>query len=121
MAKRTILIIEDDQSLVTLLSRALEANHFTVSLALDAESGFKKAKRRRPSLIILVVMLPGMDGFRCLQQLKQDPATKRIPVIILSNLGQSDEVRQALALGAADYLVKADCTIGQVIDTIKQY
>ena len=121
MVKRTVLIVEDDQSLVTLLSRALEANHFKVHLALDAERGFRDAKRQPPSLIILDVMLPGMDGFHCLEKLKSDPATKRIPVIILSNLGQSEEVQQALALGAADYVVKADFTIAQVIDKIKRY
>ena len=118
MKKPTILIIEDDQSLATLLNQALESNRFTVSMALDAETGFKKAKRLLPDVIILDIVLPGVNGFVCLEKLRQAAATKHIPVIILSNLGQGEEIRQGLALGAADYLVKADFTISEVTDKI---
>ena len=118
MAKIKILIIEDDQSLVRIIETALDAEKFEVILALEADEGLDKAILERPDLIVLDILLPGKSGFECLQNLKDNRQTKNIPVIILSNLGQDEEVRKGLQLGAVDYLVKADFKIDEIVAKI---
>ena len=118
MAKIKILIIEDDQSLVRIIESALDAEKFEVILALEADEGFDKAILEQPNLIVLDILLPGKSGFECLKNLKTNRRTKNIPVIVLSNLGQDEEVRKGLQLGAVDYLVKADFKIDEVVAKI---
>ena len=121
MAKKKILIIEDDQSLVNLIKRAVSQRQYEVFLALAANEGFDQALLQQPNLIILDILLPGQNGFECLQRLKEHPKTKTIPVIILSNLGQDEEIRLGLSLGAVDYLVKADFSIDEVVEKLEKY
>lgn len=118
MKKTKILIVEDDKSLVRIIERALDKEKFKIILALEAKEGLKKAIEEKPAVIVLDILLPGQSGFECLKSLKNNKATKNIPVIILSNLGQDEEIRKALKLGAIDYLVKADFSIYDVIDKI---
>ena len=121
MAKKTILIIEDDESLVKLVQRAIGSHKYQVRLALEANEGFDQALRQKPDLILLDILLPGQNGFECLQRLKEHPQTKEIPVIILSNLGQAEEIRRGLSLGAIDYLVKADFSIDEVVEKLEKH
>jgi len=79
-----------------------------------------KAKEELPQLILLDLILPGIDGFEVLKQIKEDSQINKIPVIILSNLGQQEEVEKGLKLGAADYLVKAHFTPDEIIGKIKE-
>lgn len=116
--KTKILIIEDDQSLVKIISEALDSEKFEVILALEAEEGINKAISESPAVIVLDILLPGKSGFACLKKLKKIKETRRIPVIILSNLGQEEEIRNGMKLGAVDYLVKTDFTINEVADKI---
>lgn len=118
MKKAKILIIEDDESLVKLIEGSINRNEFSVSLALETDEGLDKAILEQPDVIVLDIMLPGKSGFECLKQLKSHAKTQDIPVIILSNLGQDEEVREGLGLGAVDYLVKADFTIDEVVTKI---
>src|SRR6056297_625974 len=106
MAKK-ILIIEDDKFLRQLVSRKLSKQDFEIAEAVDGEQGLEKAKEEKPDLILLDLILPGMDGFEVLSELKEDPELSSIPVVILSNLGQKDEIEKGLQMGAEDYLVKA--------------
>ncbi|MAF14169.1 MAG: response regulator [Parcubacteria group bacterium] len=121
MKKVKILIIEDDKSLVRIIEEALDIDKFKVVLALSADEGLDKAFLEKPDLIVLDIMLPGQSGFNCLKKLKENKKTKNIPVIILSNLGQDEEIRQGQKLGAIDYLVKADFTIDEIINKIVKY
>ena len=116
--KKKILIIEDDKSLVKLISEALDSEKFEVILALDSKEGIDKAILERPAAIVLDILLPGKSGFVCLKKLKGRKETRKIPVIILSNLGQEEEIREGMRLGAADYLVKVDFSIEEVVDKI---
>lgn len=118
MEKKKILIIEDDKSLVSILRGAIDLEKFGITLALEAQEGIEKAILEHPDLIVLDILLPGQSGFECLQILKERKETRNIPVIILSNLGQEEEIRKGLELGAVDYLVKADYSIDEVIDKI---
>jgi DNA-binding response OmpR family regulator len=118
MAKPKILIIEDDKSLVRIIEEALDPKKFEVTLALESDEGLEKAILEQPAVIVLDILLPGKSGFECLKKLKERKETREIPVIILSNLGQDEEVRTGLEMGAIDYLVKADFTIDEVVKKI---
>lgn len=118
MKKDKILIIEDDKSLVKIIESALDLKKFEVILAIDSGEGLDKAIMEKPAVIVLDILLPGENGFECLKRLKEHKGTKEIPVIILSNLGQAEEIRKGLSLGAVDYLVKADFSIDEVIKKI---
>jgi two-component system phosphate regulon response regulator PhoB len=106
MTKDSILIVEDDADILQLLSYNLEAAGFEVSSASDGPDGLSKARQLHPSLIILDLMLPGMDGFDVCRELKRDPETSTMPVIMLT--ARSEEVDRivGLELGADDYVVK---------------
>lgn len=118
MSKK-ILIIEDDKFLRELIAQKLFKEGFEAAEAIDGEEGIKKIKSENPDLILLDLILPGIDGFEVLSRMREDSILASIPVIILSNLGQKEDVEKGLKLGAVDYLIKAHFTPGEIIDKIK--
>jgi DNA-binding response OmpR family regulator len=118
MAKK-ILIVEDDKFLRELISQKLLKEGYDISEAVDGEKGLKAIKNEKPDLVLLDLILPGMDGFEVLTKVKEDTATAQVPIIILSNLGQKDDIERGLKLGAIDYLIKAHFTPGEIIEKIK--
>jgi len=118
--KIKVLIVEDDRFLRELLIRKLEGQGFIISTAVEGKEVLSKAKEELPQLILLDLILSGIDGFEVLKQIKEDSQINKIPVIILSNLGQQEEVEKGLKLGAADYLVKAHFTPDEIIGKIKE-
>ncbi|MBM3250757.1 MAG: response regulator [Candidatus Nealsonbacteria bacterium] len=117
MAKK-ILIIEDDKFLRRVISQKLSREGYEISEAVDGEKGVKLTQEENPDLVLLDLILPGMDGFEVLANLKKNPQLSKIPVIILSNLGQREDIDKGLKMGAVDYLVKAHFTPGEIIDRI---
>lgn len=118
MAK--ILLIEDDKFLRELIIQKLSKEGFDVVEGIDGEEGLKKIKEEKPNLVLLDLLLPGIDGFEVLTRAKQDPEINKIPVLILSNLGDREDIEKGLKLGAADFLVKANFTPGEIIEKIKK-
>ena len=118
MAKK-ILIVEDDKFLRELIGQKLLKEGYDIVEAVDGEKGIKSVKDEKPDLILLDLILPGMDGFEVLTKIKEDSKIAQIPVIILSNLGQKDDIEKGLKIGAADYLIKAHFSPGEIIDKIK--
>lgn len=116
---KTILVIEDDKFLRELIVQKLAKEEYNISRAADGEEGIRKIKAEKPDLILLDLILPGIDGFEVLAKIKNDPMLSAIPVIILSNLGQQENVERGLGLGAVDYLIKARINPGEIIDKIK--
>ncbi len=114
-----ILIVEDDKFLRELISKKLTNENYQTVAAETGEIGLKMAQEEKPGLILLDLILPGIDGFGVLTKLKDDPSTASIAVIILSNLGQREDIERGLKLGAADYLVKAHFTPNEIIGKIK--
>jgi DNA-binding response OmpR family regulator len=119
--KTKVLIVEDDKFLSELISTKLTKEGFDIVPATDGETGLQKAISEKPHIILLDIMLPGMSGFEVLENLKKNPdqSVASIPVLILSNFGQESKVQQGLALGAKDYLVKANFTTGEIVEKIK--
>jgi len=118
MAKK-ILVVEDDKFLRDLISQKLTKEGYEVDEAIDGEEGVKMLKEIKPDLVLLDLILPGIDGFEVLVKMKEDSSISSTPVIILSNLGQKEDVEKGLKLGAVDYLIKAHFTPGEIIDKIR--
>ena len=117
---QTILFVEDEPTIQKTLSLALTQEGYDVKNALDGEIGLKLAREIKPNLILLDLILPKMDGFEVLEELKEDDDTKDIPVIVLTNLESSQDIEKALVLGATTYLVKANYDLKEVIEKIKE-
>lgn len=119
METKKILSIEDDEFLSSLVSGKLIESGFSVITAGTGKDGLAKAELEHPNLILLDIMLPDMGGFEILQSLKANPATKDIPVIILSNLGGRDEIEKGVALGASSYLIKSNILPHEVAEMVQ--
>lgn len=118
--KPKILVVEDDSFLAGMYITKLGLEGFSVDLAGDGREGLKKAREWKPDLVLLDIVLPIMDGFSMLEQMKADTAMKDIPVILLTNLGQKSDVERGLSLGASDYLIKAHFMPSEVIEKVKR-
>ncbi|MEK7150810.1 MAG: response regulator [Patescibacteria group bacterium] len=114
-----ILLIEDDKFLIKLYSEKLVREGFEVSMAISGEEGLKKIERERPDLILLDIILPQKNGFDILSEVKLNPNTNSIPVIMLTNLGQDADIKTGMDLGAADYLIKTDFSINDLPERIR--
>ncbi len=116
---KKILFIEDESALQKSLGDLLKREGYEIVSALDGESGLKLAKTVEPDLILLDLILPKIHGLRVLETLKSDDITKSIPVILLTNIEGSKEIERAIELGAKAYLVKANYSLGEVLEKIK--
>lgn len=119
MAKR-VLLIEDDPFLSEIYVAKFSESGFEVLIAQDGALGLAKIKEQAPDVIVLDIVMPNMDGFEILRALKQDPKAKYIPVVILSNLGEQENVQKGLDLGAVAYIVKAHYTPTEVVARVTE-
>lgn len=117
---KTVLIIEDDQSLLKILSHTLTRENITVLEALDGETGLKKAFEEHPDLILLDIVLPKMDGLTVLKNVRNDEWGKNVPVITLTNLGDIKTVSEVLEIGASDYLIKSEWKLEDLVRKVKE-
>ncbi len=117
---KKILIVEDDKFLRELIVKKLTSEGYEVPEAIDGEQGVKKIEEEKPDLVLLDLILPGIDGFEVLAQIKKNPELSQIPIIILSNLGQKEDIEKGLNLGAVDYLIKAHFTPNEIIEKLKK-
>jgi len=117
---KKILFVEDEPTLQKALKEVLEKEGYNVLPASNGEEGLSSAKEQKPNLILLDLILPKMDGFEVLKNLKADNECKDIPVIVLTNLEGSSDVGRAIELGATTYLVKAQYSLEEVTKKIKE-
>lgn len=118
---KKILFVEDEPHLQKAVGEVLKQEGFEILAALDGEQGLNLAKKEKPDLVLLDLILPKKDGFEVLKELKADEKTKDTPVIILTNLEGTGDVEKALELGATTYLVKANYELEDVIRKIKDF
>lgn len=120
MAK--ILLVEDDALFVKMYEKKLTREGMALLAAYDGEQGVEMAKAEKPDLIILDLMLPKMAGSEVLKEIKEEPTTSAIPVIVLTNLStSSEEVNRCIEMGVKETLLKTDVTPAQVVEAIKKY
>lgn len=120
--KRHILLVEDDPMLTELYQTKLEMDGFQVTVVTDGEAGLKQAKKLKPDLVLLDIMLPKLNGFAVLKQLKAGRGTADIPVIVLTNLGgekADNDKKLSLSLGASQFLVKNFHLPDDIVGAIK--
>jgi len=117
---KKILFVEDESSLQKTFSDLLKSEGYEMVSALDGETGLRLAKEGQPDLILLDLILPRVHGFDVLKELKTDPKTKEIPIIVLTNLEEMGDVEKAIELGATTYLVKAQYSLEEVVEKIKK-
>lgn len=117
--KIKILVVEDETFLVKIYSVKLKKEGYDVQIATDGEQAVKLSQTFKPDMILLDLILPKLNGFEALEQIRKKAVTKKTPVIVLSNLGQDEDIKRAESLGADDYLVKANFSIQDVVQKIK--
>lgn len=122
MAKENahILIVEDDTFLSNIYKTKFEFEGFKVTTAENGEIGLAEAKKKQPDLMLLDILMPKLDGFGVLEALKKDKSISAIPVILLTNLGQKDDIQKGLELGAKDYIIKAHFKPSEVVETVRK-
>jgi DNA-binding response OmpR family regulator len=118
--KIKILLVEDDSFLLGMYATKFEMEDFKVVMAEDGEKAVRLAAKEMPDIILLDIILPKVNGFEVLRQIKDNRMTAAIPVILLTNLSQKDEIEQGLKMGAEDYLIKAHFMPSEVVDKIKK-
>lgn len=119
--KKKILIIEDDSMINSIYKIKFEIDGFIAVIANNGAEGIEFAKKEKPDIIMLDVIMPQIDGFSVLEELKKNEQTKSIPIIMLTNLGAEEDMAKGKKLGAIDYLVKTSLTPKQINDKIKEY
>jgi len=116
-----ILIVEDEKSLVEILKEEFKSHGYDVDIAEDGERAMEKMIEKKPDLVLLDLLLPKKDGFAVMHDMKLDETLKNIPVVIISNLGQDEEIKRGLALGAIDYFVKSQHPLKEIVEKVRKY
>ncbi len=114
-----VLLVEDDSFLANIYKTKFEMEKFKVILAENGEIGLDLAQKKNPDIILLDILMPKLDGFAVLEELKKNESTKKIPVVLLTNLGQKDDVERGLEMGAIDYLIKAHTKPSEAVGKVK--
>lgn len=118
MAK--ILIVEDDPLMSRMYQKIFTFEGHEVVLAYNGEEGLERAVKDKPTIILLDVMMPKMNGLQLLEKLKLDPTTKTIPVVMLTNLAGQQDAETAIAKGAVKYIIKSEYEPKQIVNMVKE-
>ena len=118
-----ILLVEDDPFLSSLLKNRLQKEKLEVVLARDGEEALNFLKSIKPDLILLDLILPKKSGFEVMEEMRSDPQiqSQELPIIIISNLGQSEDISRGQELGAIEYFIKAKTSIDELVEKIKGF
>lgn len=118
---KKILIAEDDDFMRNMYESKLSMEHFEVVPVVNGEDAVKTLNTEKIDLVLLDIMMPKLNGFEVLSWIRNQRNLKKIPVILLTNLSEGDQVQKGLSLGANDYIVKAQFTPEEVVEKIKKY
>lgn len=121
MDKKKILLIEDDSFISQMYDIKFKQTDYDFLVAKDGKEGLQMIKDSKPDIILLDIVLPEIDGFTVLEEIKKDPELSSIPVLLLTNLGQQENIQKGLSLGAKDYIVKAHSTPQEVVEKVQAY
>ena len=116
---KRILIAEDDKFQSQIYRLSLSKEVYDIVMAADGRQTMEEARRQKPDLILLDLLMPVKDGFEVLQELKDDPNLKNIKIIVLTNLGDRKDLEEVRRLGVSDFLVKANISIAEMVAKVK--
>jgi len=120
-SKMKILLVEDDPFLYKVLSQRLSDEGFDVTVSVDGQAAIADVTHFKPALVLLDLILPKKSGFEVLTEIRKNAATAKMPVVVLSNLGQQEDIDQIEKLGVREYLVKADYSLSEMVKKIKEH
>jgi DNA-binding response OmpR family regulator len=118
--KANVLLVEDDVFLSGIYKKKFEMEGYKIATADNGEQALVEVKKKKPDIVLLDILLPKLDGFAVLEKLQADAGTKEIPVILLTNLGQKDDVEKGLKAGAVDYLIKAHFKPSEIVEKVRK-
>ena len=118
--KKKILIIEDEKFLLEIYQSRFEKEGYQVLTAINGQRGLVLAQKEKPDLIILDILMPEMNGYEVIEKLKKNSQTQEITILVLSNLGQEEEIKRGLELGADDYVIKTNLTPTELLDKVER-
>jgi twitching motility two-component system response regulator PilH len=119
--KKVVLVVEDDKFISSVHKNRLTQDGFEVIMAENGQEGISQAKKQKPDIILLDLIMPVMNGFDALKALKADDQLKDIKVVILSNLNQEEDRKRVMDMGAVDYIVKANVSFKEIIGAVKHH
>lgn len=114
-----VLIVEDDPILSDMYNMRFREESYEIFNARNGQEALEVAQKEKPDVILLDVIMPLMDGFSALKELKSNASTKNIKVVMLTNLGQKEDIEKGKELGAADYFIKANFTPTQLVEKVQ--
>ncbi|MBI2626171.1 MAG: response regulator [Candidatus Nealsonbacteria bacterium] len=117
---KKIILVEDDPFLADIYGTKLKEAGFNIEVVVEGDGVIPKIKEKKPDLLILDIVLPHLDGWEIIRQIKEDEDLKDLKIMILSNLGQKNEVEKGIKLGAVKYLIKAHYTPSEITAEIKK-
>lgn len=118
MSSKKIVIVEDDQALYTVYSTELKLSNYNVKNVSDGTEAHAFIKKEKPDLVLLDLMLPGRSGLEILEELKKDPDTKDIKVVMITNFGSEEHISKALELGAEEYIMKYNIVPSELTEKV---
>jgi len=121
MNEKTVLIVEDDIFLSSLLKNRLEKEGLVAVVAKNGEEALRILNTLSPALILLDIILPGKSGFEIMESMKSNANLNKIPIMIISNLGQESDIERGRKLGAVEYFVKARTSINDLIKKVNVF
>lgn len=119
--KKKVLIVEDDIFLSNIYSKKFSSEGYEVISAGDGKKGLNLAKQKKPDIVLLDLMLPSMDGFQVLEEIRKDEEIKDTPVILLTNINDQDGIKKGYDLGAKDYIIKTFFTPSEVVEKVRKF
>jgi len=119
--KPKVLLVEDDPFLYKVLAQRLKEEGIDVTVAVDGEDALVQAAKLSPALMLLDLILPKKSGFEVLSELRKRKEFAKLPVVVLSNLGQQEDIAQMEKMGVREYLVKADYSLTEMVEKVKQH
>ena len=120
MGAKKVLIIEDESYLLEMYKMRFEQGGYEVMVAEDGESGLSMARKGQPDIVLLDIMLPKMNGYQVLEEIRKNADTEKLKVYVLSNLGQSVEIKKGMEGGANGYFVKSNLTPTQLFTDVEK-
>lgn len=115
-----ILLVDDDEFLLDMYSLKFKEAQFMLDVATSGEMALEKLRKNTYDVMLLDIVMPALDGFEVLQQMRKENLAKDMLVIILSNLGQKEDIERGMQLGASDYVIKAHFTPKEVVEKVRQ-
>lgn len=119
MEPKKILLIDDDPFILDMYVLKFKEHKFAIVTATDGKIGLEKIRDEKPDIVLLDIVMPALDGFDVLQELKKNKPDHPMKVVLLTNLGQKEDVERGMSLGADDYIIKAHFTPSEVVEKVK--